>query len=140
MKERIPPSWEGRVEISSAGVCATNGIKAAGNAVKVMGELGIDISGHLSAQLSESIVEQADLLVTMSSHQADLVNALIPGSSGRTLILGSLDTERTEIDIADPIGGDIGVYASARDEIGSLLELLIEFAGKRFGLDEVDNR
>jgi protein-tyrosine-phosphatase len=60
-----PSEVDGRgVIIASAGVSASAGGPAAAEAVEIMKEKGIDITGHLSQPLTEKLVRQADMLLT----------------------------------------------------------------------------
>ena len=50
-------------EISSAGICAANGVTASPNAVEALREHGMKISGHRSRHLTPELIKEADLLV-----------------------------------------------------------------------------
>lgn len=66
-----------RVEVVSAG------IEAHGKnprAIAIMAEAGIDISGQDSTRVSEAMIDEADLVVTVCGHADDHCPALPPGT------------------------------------------------------------
>lgn len=96
---------------SAAGTATVSGLPATSEAIAVMKEKGIDISDHRSTALTHEMVEQAQVILTMTR-----------GHRAAVLRLGSGNDERCHLvsedrDIADPIGGDLAVYKSCRDQI-----------------------
>ncbi len=65
-----------RLEVSSAGV-ETHGLNP--RAVRVMGEAGVDISGHRSQHVDEFAGVDFDLVVTVCDHAAEVCPTL-PGA------------------------------------------------------------
>jgi protein-tyrosine phosphatase len=62
------------VRVGSVGIRAEEGLPPVAGAIAEAGELGVDIAGHLSRQLSPALVEQADLVLGFESiHVADAV-------------------------------------------------------------------
>jgi len=60
-------------QVSSAGFL-DSGVPAMPFAIETMADEGLDLSGHVSRQLSDDIVDQADLIVTMTrQHVIELV-------------------------------------------------------------------
>jgi protein-tyrosine phosphatase len=134
LRVRMPESWRGKVEVSSAGTMARDGQQAALTALDVMEDLGIDLCSHRARRLTEEIVSRADLIVAMAEEHAEAVLALDQEAGARLLKLGELDPEREEIDIADPIGGDSTIYAASRDEIDQLVTRLIWYISNNFNI------
>ena len=126
----------GGLAVSSAGMAALDGMRAAPNAVKVLAENGIDLSGHRSRMLTKEMVDAADLVVAMTEEHRSEILELAPGSAGKVVVLGELDHSRGCVDIPDPIGGDMGVYRETRDEISSLITRLIDYVIEIFGLKQ----
>ncbi|MBO5200446.1 MAG: low molecular weight protein arginine phosphatase [Clostridia bacterium] len=102
------------LEVSSRGIMA-DGSPVARNSLNVMLEKGIDISDHISRQLTYTEAEEADRLICMSSSHADLLEGLGIDKL-KCYVLG----------IADPYGGDTETYRACRDEIFSAVDELIE--------------
>ena len=62
------------VRVGSVGIRAEEGLPPVAGAVAEAGELGVDISGHLSRPLSPALVEHADLVLGFEAiHVADAV-------------------------------------------------------------------
>jgi len=58
------------VKVGSAGLDAREGEPPPGEVIKVMGEWGLDVSGHRSRLLVEEDVKRADLILTMAMHNS----------------------------------------------------------------------
>ncbi len=104
------------IEAKSAGVYAFDGDVANKNAVSALEALGIDISGHKSQHVSKELVDEVDLILTMSrSHKKTLIMNY-PNAEDKIFLLNeyAFDDER---DIADPFGRDLHNYQITRDEI-----------------------
>ncbi len=102
------------LKVKSRGLAA-NGLSASSNAVEVMNEIGLDISGHISKQLSKNDLEWAEKIICLSgSHKAYLE----PYAKDKLLVLNG--------GISDPFGQSAAVYRECRDEIISSLDALLE--------------
>jgi len=112
-------------EISSAGVCAANGWPASENAVEALRELGIDISGLSSQTLTPKLIEEADLLITMTQGHQNAILQVAPESEGKVFLLKSFGIAKCAADITDPVGEALDIYRNVRDEIDAALPDLI---------------
>ena len=123
LRDRLPEDcgWE----ISSAGVCAANGWPASENTVEVLREKGIDGSGLTSQTLTPNLIEEADLLITMTKGHRQAVLAAVPESDGKVFLLKSFGVAKCATDIYDPVGEALEVYRRVRDEIDAALPDLI---------------
>jgi len=129
---RIPGEWRGRISVSSAGTSAPAGMSAAANAVLVLKEKGIDLSNHRTRPLAREMADEADLVIAMTTEHSEAVMRLAPGSEGKVIVFGELDSSRADPDIDDPIGGDIEEYRQTRDEIERLVGRLIDYLADIF--------
>ena len=111
--------------VSSAGVCAANGWPASANAVKALREKGIDGSDLTSQTLTPNLIEEADLLVTMTAGHRQAILAVAPESEGKVFLLKSFGVAKCATDIYDPVGEDLDVYRRVRDEVDAALPDLI---------------
>ena len=136
LKARMPESWRGVVEVSSAGTHALEGQPAAMTAVEVLQDEDIDLSAHRSRRLTGGLASSADLLVVMTEEHARILLELDPAADGKMLRLGVLDSERGSADIDDPIGGDRTVYAASRDELDRLINRLISYISDKFNIEK----
>ncbi len=94
---------------------ASDGSPVSFNSKTAMAEVGIDISGHISRQITDRDIKNADKIICLSpSHRAALLSAGVPQE--KLYILGN--------GISDPFGGDITVYRRCRDEIFAAIDEL----------------
>jgi arsenate reductase (thioredoxin) len=106
-----------RVEAVSAG---TNpGERVHPEVVEVMGEIGIDISDKRPQRLTESLAQNASLLITMGCGDAC---PYVPG------------LERDDWPLTDPKDRPVAEVRQIRDEIRDRVAALIESRGWRRGL------
>ncbi len=104
------------VTVLSRGL-ASDGSPVSLNSKTAMAEVGIDISSHISRQITDSDINKADKIICLSpSHRAVLLSAGVPAE--KLFVLGN--------GISDPFGGDISVYRRCRDEIFAAVDKLIE--------------
>jgi len=117
------------INVISAGVAAMNGDKASPNAIKAMEELGIDLTCHSATQLTEELIKEADLILTMTQRHRDIVLIMDPGSRGKVFTLieytGEGQENQKDLDIQDPFGGSIEVYRQSAAQIKKALDILI---------------
>ena len=112
-------------EVSSAGVCAANGWPASEHSVEALREKGIDISNITSQTLTPQLIEEADLLITMTEGHRQAILAVAPESKGKVFLLKSFGIAQCAADINDPVGGSLDLYRHVRDEIDAALPDLI---------------
>lgn len=111
------------LEFSSAGLYAEKNSPASKNAIIAMKDMGIDLSSHLSRQLSADIAKEADLVLTMTSPQKALLLKMLPKLTGKVFTLMEYIGEREEI--KDPFGGDIVVYKGCAEQLDFAIRKLI---------------
>jgi tRNA threonylcarbamoyl adenosine modification protein (Sua5/YciO/YrdC/YwlC family) len=119
LRSRLDGALSRQTVVASAGVAALSGGPATENAVIASAEQGVDIRGHISRPLNRRLIEEAGLVLCMEPYHRERVLELDPGAASRTHLLKELAGERGSV--ADPIGGDIQVYRSTRDEIARTL-------------------
>lgn len=78
---------DGMVEVTSAGLDVFPGAPASSGARAVLEGEGIDVSGHRARQLTEEMVHQADLVLTMTAAQKRRLLELFPEASEKVFIL-----------------------------------------------------
>lgn len=114
------------LEIKSAGVFATEGAPASEQAQKVLDRKGVDLA-HQSKQLDDSLIEWADLILTMTLAHKQLILQQYPGIAHKLYTLVEYaDGEEAVDDIADPFGGDVSVYEQTAEELDNYLEKLLK--------------
>lgn len=110
----------GRFEVSSAGVWAVDDRPASENAVAVMAERGIDISGHIAHTINAADVAEADLILVMSREHAQMITATWPQYDWKVFRLSEMTGKRK--DVRDPYGGPIKEYRSCADVIARYVD------------------
>lgn len=104
------------VIVVSAGISAMTGGRPTSEAVEVMAQRGLDLSGHESQPVTERLVRQADLILAMTRSHRDAIAAQWPAAANRTQVLC-----RNGADVADPIGGSRELYDRCADQIDEQL-------------------
>ncbi len=102
------------IEIISRGLAA-DGSAVSENSVLAMKELEIDISAHISKQLTFADIDETAVFICMSSSHADILEGLGIDKM-KTFVLG----------ISDPYGADLDTYKACRDEIICGIDEFIE--------------
>lgn len=87
-----------KINVDSAGVRAVVGRQPVSEAIAAMNEIGIDISEHRGKQLTEEIVVNSDLILTMENHHKQDIVTAFPYSRGKVFLLG----EWSNFEIFDP--------------------------------------
>ena len=112
------------VIVGSAGVAAWAGSRASTGALETMADYGIDLSGHESQPLTESLVRQADVIWTMTGSHRAAILAQFPEAGERVAVLSP---DRT--DVVDPIGGPVETYRTCARQIRAHLQSRIDTLG-----------
>ncbi|NLI60881.1 MAG: low molecular weight protein arginine phosphatase [Clostridiales bacterium] len=115
------------LNIISAGIAAGEGEGANPNAIKAMEELGIDLTGHRASQLTQELIDKADLILTMTQRHKEMIMLVSPGSRDKVYTLMEFidEGESQGLDIEDPFGGSIEVYRQSAAQIREALKKLI---------------
>ncbi|NLC40679.1 MAG: threonylcarbamoyl-AMP synthase [Clostridiaceae bacterium] len=111
----------------SAGLHTMDGLAASDYTVSVLHELGIDISGHRSVQLTEELLAEADIIATMTRSQRDLLRAFLPEQESKIRTLSEWAREQGKIsdeDVSDPFAQSEAVYRETRNHLQVLIESL----------------
>ncbi|OLS01818.1 low molecular weight protein arginine phosphatase [Tissierella creatinophila] len=104
------------IRVKSAGIFADNGSGASINAISSMKDIGIDIKNHSSQAVTKEIIEESDLILTMTGSHKDILVSNYPDKIYKIFSLNEYAFGK-EVDIKDPYGGDKHFYDMARDEI-----------------------
>jgi protein-tyrosine phosphatase len=104
------------VIITSAGIAAMTGGRPTPEAVAVMADRGLDLTGHESQPVTERLVRHADVILAMTRSHREAIAVQWPSAAERTRILCHNGS-----DISDPIGGSKELYAQCADQIDDQL-------------------
>ncbi len=119
------PGWR----VVSAGIGAINGQVASAHSVRVMRDVGIDISGHRSQMATGRLVQDADFIFGLTRGHVEGLIYLYPEAAGKIHLLRDFDdsVDPMDRDIADPIGGPLDGYVECRDQIAAGLTGLLRY-------------
>lgn len=91
-------------------------------ACEIMSEKRLDIKGHISCQLDEKDVEEADILLTMTKSQKEKIISVVPEAKDKVFTL--CEYAGIEGDIIDPFGGNIEAYRKSAAIIEKCIEAI----------------
>lgn len=110
-------------DVSSAGINAIPHQLASLNSIEVMKEKGLDLESHVSKMLTMSLVEEYDIILTMTNAHKENILTAVPDLKGKVFTLKQYVGESG--DVCDPFGGSVDVYRNCLRDIESSLNLLI---------------
>jgi len=108
--------------VASAGLAAAIPGEASAEAIRVAAEHGVDLSGHQTQPLTESLVRHADLIYTMTQSHRQAITAQWPNAADRTWLLSASGG-----DITDPVGGPLERYQRCAAQIEEALRARIAY-------------
>jgi protein-tyrosine phosphatase len=110
----------------SAGTAALVGKPAAPYTQQVANELRLDFDGHRASQVDETMIGDADLVLTMTPQHRDTLRRNFEDSKEKIYTLPEYSAGDPLGGIADPYGHSIGTYRASAQEILHHVELVVE--------------
>ena len=105
--------------IESAGVWAIKNSPAAENTLKVLLERGVDLTDHISRQITFEMVEEFNLILTMEGNHQEALRAAFPEHAGKVYKVSEMVGKKG--DVVDPIGFPPVVFEQTAREIEAIL-------------------
>ncbi len=121
-KSLFAPGQPPPVVAVSAGLSAYPGGAASPEAVTVMQARGLSLKDHQSRPLTQRLIKNADLVLTMTASHRQAILGRWPEASQKTYLLS-----KNGRDVADPYGGPVPVYAACADEIESFVKHWVQW-------------
>jgi protein-tyrosine-phosphatase len=112
-------SEAGDWQIASAGVCAPVGYPAAQNTLALLKQRNIDLSQHRSSQITQEMMQNYNLILTMERGQKEALQIAFPKQASKVYLLTEMIGEYWEI--ADPVGGPFCDFEETAREIEHIL-------------------
>ena len=112
------------VEIFSAGVNAMPNQPASRHAISVMEEGGLCLLSHRAAIVSNGMLEDAELVLTMTVGHRAVLHSDYPAARDRVFTLAEYVGD--EADVADPFGGSLEEYRACAAQIKDMLLRVVE--------------
>ena len=104
------------LRVVSAGAFATPGQPASAEAVEALTKLGLDLSKHRSRSVTRELIQEADIIYTMTDAHRRAILEIAPWAAEK---VHRLDPQG---DVEDPIGSDATVYQRTAEVIRRKLE------------------
>ena len=112
------------IHVASAGVSASDGACASEHAIIAAQDLyDVDLTSHRARLLTQDILNESDLVLTMESRHQDYIAFYFPESAYKTALL-SLFIGGDAFGVRDPFGGDLEEYKETAQDIHAKLQLL----------------
>ena len=111
-------------QIDSAGIHAATGAQATFEAVEVLKGLELDVSGHSARQLTAEILEDVDLVLTMTVNHKRSIQQKFPSVAAKVFTIKEYAGKTEELDIHDPYGYGLEAYRRVADELQTNLALI----------------
>ena len=108
---------------SSAGISVIEGSKVSINSVEALKEYNIDISYHIPKQLTIDLLNEFDLIITMSQSHKDFISSFYPQGLNK---MHAFSEYTAGNDIFDPYGCDLKIYQMCASQINKGIINLIE--------------
>ena len=112
------------VQIMSAGTDTMPGMGPTMETVQVMWPEGVDVSNHLSQQLTPDLIRHADAIFCMAEHHREAALTMDPAAESKTYLLRNFEKKDPdhEENIPDPIGQPLLVYQHCAKVIKEAIE------------------
>jgi protein-tyrosine phosphatase len=115
------------LQVVSAGLAASRGQAATENSVAALRKVGIDLNGHKSQPLSQSLLDQAAAVLCMTEgHRVAIESGFERVPKHVHLFREFLGAEH-DPEIPDPYGGDFREYEYCRDSMVEAVPSLVKF-------------
>jgi protein-tyrosine-phosphatase len=108
-------------KVESAGTWAKPNIPPLEEARTIAAKRGLDITNHLSRQVTSQILSEFQLILTMETGQKEALQVEFPKYAKRIFTLSEMAGEQLSID--DPVGGSKNDYEQAFSDIEYWIDL-----------------
>ena len=106
------------IEVSSAGLNAMQNKPAHPVAQTLMTQTGLDLSDHQGRQITQEIVDEADLILVMTRNQKNELESKFPQAKGKVFRLG----HHEGFDVIDPYKRPDAIFDQSLAQIQAGLE------------------
>lgn len=123
------------VNVCSAGIIAGGGSISEYSHV-VLDSEGVQAPPGQSCRLTAQMVDESDMIVTMTAAHKAAVEDGFPAARGKTQTL--LSVIDSDADVSDPVGGSIREYQDCLDRMKPAIEALADWMAERCGGERPD--
>lgn len=114
------------LKVISAGVMARVGEAASENSVRALKKVGIDISNHRSQPLTQRLLDDAFVILCMTESHRAMIHLQGDPVPKNLFLFREFIPGETNREIADPYGGPLPIYETARDEMVEAIPSLVD--------------
>lgn len=111
------------MEVRSASVMGLQGHPAHKNSIKVMDEIGLDLTKHRSQPVTTELMEWSDYVLVMEFHHATKLRDRYPDHDDKIMMMGSFGGY---MEIKDPLGWWKGPFKACRAELMRCVEAFVD--------------
>lgn len=116
VQEKGEPGWS----VASAGTDACTGAPAMDLAVAAMANMGIDLTHHRSRPIRRQMLDEADVVLVMTSRQRDDIRRFFDSVPNNVFLFGAL--VGSEDDVPDPTGGPSDAFQTCAERMLGMIE------------------
>ena len=117
---------KGKIQVSSAGIFASESDRSTYMAIQVMRGKGIDLMGHKSRRLTSEHLAKADVILGMTRNHKESVLLMEPRMEGKVFTLKEYLRLDDEKDVQDPFGRGEEVYRKTAEELDELIRQVVQ--------------
>ncbi|MBV7272349.1 low molecular weight protein arginine phosphatase [Clostridium thailandense] len=113
------------IKAISAGIAVVNNSKTSKNSAIIVKEKdNVDLSERYAIQLTEDMLENSELILTMTTYIRDFLSVRFPVLKHKIYTLNEYVSMKD--DIVDPFGGDIEIYRYTYRQLEKSILLLLD--------------
>ncbi len=121
------PEHYGAFDITSAGVMCAGPTPASPNAILAAEQDGCDLTRFTAKQVTESLLEQADYVFTMTRGHKQLLEQAAPQYRDKYFLLNAYAEGTPDAaDVPDPYGGSLEEYLQCFDVLHQSVQQVLE--------------
>ncbi len=99
------------IEVASAGMMALEGMGPSRETEEVLAQEGINVAHHRAQRVTKELIDQSDIILAMEDIHEQRILQFAPEAKNRLFLLKEFaKINDTDLNIADPVGGDTRVY------------------------------
>ena len=124
LRAKLPQHVRDKVVVQSAGTLGIDGMPATNYAIRVVEELGGQLSGHRSQGVSAELIGNADVILGMTEEHVDFLHRHFPAYRENVYLMKEFASPEPPDDpeIADPIGANLVVYRACAQTIAGEID------------------
>ena len=129
LTKRLEDEGIDNISVVSFGTGAIPGLRPSKEAIQVMNEEGIDVSGYVSSSLDISHIKGADIILVMNPYHREKILVFVPEAARKTFLLrefASTQSQKNKI-IPDPIGSSVEFYRRILEIIKDSVEGFVKW-------------